>query len=25
VYLHGLGINWTTVRNVMDMTAGHGG
>lgn len=25
VYLHGLGINWTTVRNVMDMTAGYGG
>lgn len=25
VYLPGLGINWTTVRNVMDMTAGHGG
>ncbi|KAJ8443939.1 hypothetical protein Cgig2_032763 [Carnegiea gigantea] len=25
VYLGGLGINWTNVRNVMDMTASHGG
>ena len=25
VYLGGLGINWTIVRNVMDMTASHGG
>lgn len=25
VYIGGLGINWSTVRNVMDMTAHHGG
>ncbi|KAL2936541.1 putative methyltransferase PMT23 [Bienertia sinuspersici] len=25
VYIGGLGINWSGVRNVMDMTAGHGG
>lgn len=25
VYIGGLGINWSSVRNVMDMTAGHGG
>ncbi|KAK4367177.1 hypothetical protein RND71_015057 [Anisodus tanguticus] len=25
VYLGGLGINWSTVRNVMDMNAGYGG
>ncbi|KAL9231450.1 hypothetical protein vseg_006679 [Gypsophila vaccaria] len=25
VYLSGLGINWSSVRNVMDMTAAHGG
>ncbi|KNA10752.1 hypothetical protein SOVF_141440, partial [Spinacia oleracea] len=25
IYVGGLGINWSSVRNVMDMTAGHGG
>ncbi|KAM7270436.1 hypothetical protein ACFE04_029650 [Oxalis oulophora] len=25
LYLEGLGINWTSVRNVMDMNAGYGG
>ncbi|XP_074287187.1 putative methyltransferase PMT23 [Silene latifolia] len=25
VYVGGLGINWSSVRNVMDMTAAHGG
>lgn len=25
VYLGGLNINWSSVRNVMDMNAGHGG
>lgn len=25
VYLDGLGINWSSVRNVMDMNAGFGG
>lgn len=25
VYLGGLAINWTSVRNVMDMNAGYGG
>lgn len=24
-YLTGLGIDWTTIRNVMDMRAGYGG
>jgi len=24
-YLHGLGINWGSIRNVMDMKAGYGG
>ncbi|KAD5962122.1 hypothetical protein E3N88_13595 [Mikania micrantha] len=25
VYIGGLGVNWTSVRNVMDMNAGYGG
>lgn len=25
VYLEGLAINWSSVRNVMDMNAGYGG
>jgi len=25
VYLGGLAINWSSVRNVMDMNAGYGG
>lgn len=24
-YLEGVGLNWSTIRNVMDMKAGYGG